>query len=88
MIIEDKDSKVFCIIDEFNKNFYPELVFSCAELTQKNIYRYYKTGEIADQFRLFWFSISPKLVDKFAQIGLLYVVNRLPKGVFTAIREA
>ena len=47
-----------------------------------------KTGEIADQFRLFWFSNSPKLVGKFAQIGLLDVVNRLPKGVFTAIREA
>ena len=58
------------------------------KLNEEYNYLYYKTGEIADQFRLFWFSISPKLVGKFAQIGLLYVVNRLPKGVFRAVREA
>ena len=58
------------------------------KLNEEYNYLYYKTGEIADQFRLFWFSISPKLLGKFAQIGLLYVANRLPKGVFRAIREA
>ena len=33
MIVEDKDSKTFCIIDDFNKNFNAELDEICFYVT-------------------------------------------------------
>lgn len=47
------------------------------KLNEEYNYLYYKTGEIADQFRLFWFSNSPKLICNFAHFVLRFMADSI-----------